>query len=255
MKTAGRVFLENIEEECILKINKPLLVMMRHGQSEWNRNNLFTGWVDVGLSPQGIKEALEGGKQISKIPFDVIYISTLMRAQMTAFLAMSEHSGGKTPIILETKNEKLREWGKVFSEETMKKCIPVHVAWELNERYYGSLQGMDKDEMRTKYGSEQVKIWRRSYAIPPPDGESLEMTSQRTLSYFHKTIVPHLEKGENIYISAHGNSLRSIIMYLDQLSEEEVLQLEVPTGEPLCYSFEENSWTREDVDACQKRYT
>ena len=188
----------------------PLLVMMRHGQSEWNKNNLFTGWVDIGLSPKGVKEALEGGKRISKIPLDVIYISTLMRAQMTAFLAMSEHSEGKTPVIIHPENQRLKEWGKVFSEETMKNCTPVHVAWELNERYYGELQGMNKEETRKKYGAKQVKIWRRSFAIPPPNGESLEMTSQRSIPYFQNSAVSGdvLIKNQgwgNILDKSHGD--------------------------------------------------
>ncbi|MCK4935202.1 MAG: 2,3-bisphosphoglycerate-dependent phosphoglycerate mutase, partial [Simkaniaceae bacterium] len=213
-----------------------------------------TGWVDIGLSPKGVKEAISGGQRIKNIPFDVIYVSTLMRAQMTAFLAMSEHTATKTPVIIHPENAKLASWGKIYSEETKKNCTPVISAWELNERYYGELQGMNKDAARKEYGKDQVKIWRRSFDTPPPNGESLEMTAKRVIPYFQENVMQHLEAQENVFISAHGNSLRAILMHLDQLSKEEVLHLEVPTGEPICYSYDQGHFTKEDVDECQKRY-
>ncbi len=220
------------------------LILMRHGESLWNRANLFTGWVDVPLSPKGIEEALKGGEKIAHLPIDLVYISKLTRAEMTAFLALSKHDEGKTPVLMHPNEEKIGEWGKIYSE---KEILPVYAAWELNERYYGELQGNNKQQMREKYGDEQVQIWRRSYDIPPPGGESLKMTAERTLPYFDLEILPKLRMGKNIFISAHGNSLRSIIMELDDLSEEEVVSLEIPTGEPILYAFENDSLKKLDA--------
>lgn len=224
------------------------LILLRHGKSEWNQKNRFTGWVDVPLSKVGVIEAQKAGQRISKIDFDVIFISTLVRAQMTAMIAMSEHESGKTPVILHQGEGKLAKWGKIYDEKAKANCIPVYAAWEINERMYGELQGLDKDETRAKFGADKVKIWRRSYDTPPPHGESLEMTAERSIPYFKKTILPYLNDGKNVLISAHGNSLRAIVMFLDNLSKEEVLNLEIPTGEPLCYLFEGKSWKREALN-------
>ncbi len=215
----------------------PKLILLRHGASLWNEKNIFTGWVDIPLSSKGIEESFQAGKKIAHIPIDVIYTSTLIRAQMTAMLAMSVHEGEKVPCIVHTEG-KLKEWAEIYSEETKKACIPVHVAWQLNERMYGELQGMNKDEMRKKYGADQVHIWRRSFDVPPPEGESLEMTAARSIPYFQKTIIPMLHQGKNVLISAHGNSLRSIVMFLDKLSKEQVVNLEMATGAPMIYTFE-----------------
>lgn len=220
------------------------LVMMRHGQSEWNKQNLFTGWVDIPLSKEGVQEALEGGKKIAHIPFDVIFVSSLIRAIDTAMLVMSVHSGKKVPYILHPHQGKLESWAKIYSQETEKNCIPVISAWELNERMYGRLQGMNKKEMREKFGEEQVKIWRRSYDVAPPDGESLAMTAARAIPYFQQKIVPYLEQGKTVFVSAHGNSLRAIVMFLDGLSKEQVVSLEIPTGEPLIYEFKDGRSVR-----------
>lgn len=211
------------------------LILLRHGQSKWNELNLFTGWVDVPLSELGIQEALDAGRQIRNIPIDVIFVSSLIRAQMTAMLAMSLHDSGKVPVISHSRQGKLEEWGRIYSDEVEDKTIPVYTAWQLNERMYGELQGLNKKETAEKFGDEQVHIWRRSYDIPPPHGESLEMTAARAIPYFKEHIHPLLEKGKNVFISAHGNSLRAIIMYLDKLSKEEVLRLELPTGLPVIY--------------------
>ncbi|CCB85645.1 2,3-bisphosphoglycerate-dependent phosphoglycerate mutase [Parachlamydia acanthamoebae UV-7] len=221
------------------------LILMRHGQSEWNRLNLFTGWVDIPLSPLGIEEALVGGDRIKDIPIDIIYTTSLMRAQMTAMLAMSRHTSGKTPVILHPGQGKLQEWGKIYSKTAEESCIPVICAWELNERMYGELQGLNKAETAEKFGADQVKIWRRSFDVPPPNGESLEMTAARSIPYFEENILPQLQEGKNVFVSAHGNSLRSIIMYLDQLSREEVLNLELATGEPIFYMFQDGKVIRE----------
>lgn len=223
------------------------LILMRHGQSEWNRLNLFTGWVDIPLCAAGIEEALEGGRKIQNEPIDIIFTSTLIRAQMTALLAMTLHYSGKTPLIIHKEPEFLHEWSAIHSPSTQNNTIPVIAAWELNERMYGELQGSNKKELAELYGAEQVKIWRRSFDIPPPGGESLKMTAERTLPYFEQHIVPCLKKGQNVFVSAHGNSLRSIVMQLDQLGEEEVVQLEIPTGIPIIYSYKNGIMKRSNV--------
>ncbi len=221
------------------------LIMMRHGESEWNKLNQFTGWVDVPLSQKGIEEAINGGKIIKNISIDIIIMSTLIRSQMTAFLAMSQHSSGKVPVVLHENDEKLKEWGKIYSEETLVNTLPCIKSWELNERMYGELQGYNKAKTAEKFGAEQVKVWRRSFSTPPPSGESLEMTAARSIPYFENKVVPFLKEGKNVLISAHGNSLRSILMDLDGLSEEEVVGLEVPTGEPIIYDYENGVFTKE----------
>lgn len=220
----------------------PKLILIRHGQSIWNKKNLFTGWVDIPMSQKGIDEAYKAGEKIKDIPIDVIYTSTLVRAQMTVPICMLNHSSGKIPVFLHPGQGKLEEWSKVYSKETEKNLIPVYQAWELNERMYGELQGLNKDETRKKFGEEQVHIWRRSYDVRPPNGESLEMTAKRTLPYFKNQIEPELKKGKNVMISAHGNSLRSIIMDMTQLTPEEVVKLEIPTGDPLIYTYENGKY-------------
>lgn len=216
---------------------KSKLILLRHGLSQWNKLNLFTGWVDVPLSKEGVEEAFAAGEKIRDIPIDVILTSTLIRAQMTAMLAMIGHSSGKVPVIIHRDDKKLEEWSKIHGPEAEAKTVPVYTSWQLNERMYGDLQGLDKDETRAKYGVEQVKIWRRSYDVPPPNGESLEMTAARSIPYFRKEVIPLLEQGKNVLISAHGNSLRSIIMDLDGLTQHQVLELELPTGVPVFYDF------------------
>ncbi|MCP5492131.1 MAG: 2,3-bisphosphoglycerate-dependent phosphoglycerate mutase [Chlamydiales bacterium] len=225
-------------------MGKSLLVLLRHGQSVWNAKNLFTGWVDIPLSQKGIQEALNAGKAIQHIDFQVIYVSSLARAQLTAMLAMSVHDEGRVPCVMHPGEGKLDDWDKSYGDQNL---IPMHVAWELNERMYGKLQGMNKDDARAKFGKEQVHTWRRSFATPPPDGESLKDTADRTLPYFKKHIMPHLERGENVLISAHGNSLRAILMELDQLSEDEVVQLEVPTGQPICYTYADKTFEKQTL--------
>lgn len=213
------------------------LILMRHGASAWNDKNLFTGWVDVPLSKKGVQEALEGGKRIKDEPIDVIFTSTLIRAIMTAMLALNEHHSGKVPVIMHPGEGKLEAWSQIWGEQAKAETIPTFRAWELNERMYGQLQGLNKDETRAKFGAEQVHIWRRSYDVAPPEGESLELTAQRTLPYFEKVIVPYLAHGKNVLIAAHGNSLRSIIMKLKGLTKEEVVALELATGVPLIYEY------------------
>lgn len=226
------------------KSSEAALILIRHGESLWNEKNLFTGCVDVPLTKKGVEEAIEAGKRISNIPVDMIYTSALIRAQMTAMLAMTQHRRKKVPIIMHNESEQARAWSEVFSEETKKQSIPVIAAWQLNERMYGELQGLNKQETADRYGKEQVHEWRRSYDIPPPNGESLEMCAERAVAYFREHIEPQLLSGKHVMIAAHGNSLRSIIMYLDKLTSQEVISLELSTGIPMLYIFKEGKFIR-----------
>lgn len=228
--------------DLVVKMSK--LILMRHGQSQWNLANIFTGWVDIPLSTKGIEESLEGGDKISHEPIDIIFTSTLIRAQMTAMLAMTRHSSGKVPVILHTEQGKMNEWAKIYDEKTQNSIIPVICAWEINERMYGELQGVNKAELANRFGAEQVQIWRRSFDVAPPNGESLKMTAERSIPYFEKTILPHLIKGQNVFVVAHGNSLRSIIMDLDGLSSEQVIKLELATGEPVVYEYQNQKFIK-----------
>jgi 2,3-bisphosphoglycerate-dependent phosphoglycerate mutase len=187
------------------------LVLLRHGESQWNLENRFTGWVDVPLSPKGIEEAKQAGEKLCGFTFDRAFTSVLSRA-----------------------NETLR----IVLETTGQPTIPIEKDKALNERMYGDLQGLNKAETAKKYGDAQVKIWRRSYDVKPPGGESLKDTAERALPYYEKMIRPYLLKGETVIIAAHGNSLRALVMELDQLSKEEVLELNIPTGAPLLYEFD-----------------
>jgi 2,3-bisphosphoglycerate-dependent phosphoglycerate mutase len=189
------------------------LVIFRHGQSQWNLENKFTGWVDVPLSPKGIQEAKDAGLKLRPFKFDFAYASDLKRAQDT--LKLSLESAGHP--VVETVYDKA-----------------------LNERMYGDLQGLDKGETAKKYGEEQVKIWRRSFDIAPPNGESLKDTAERVIPYFEKEIVPKLKAGKNIVIAAHGNSLRALIMHLEKMSPAEILEFEIGTGVPRLYELDSN---------------
>ncbi len=196
-------------------MNSRNLILVRHGQSEWNSKNLFTGWKDPGLTELGVKEAKDAGILIANkgILFDLMYTSMLTRAQKTGDLILREMRHPEITII---KNE------------------------ALNERNYGSLAGLNKDDARKKWGDDQVHIWRRSFDIPPPDGESLKDTAERVLPYFKSEIMPKVIEGSSILIAAHGNSLRSLIMDLDSISSEEIVNLEIPTGAPIQYIFNED---------------
>ena len=227
---------------------------MRHGQSMWNAAGLFTGWVDVPLSNKGIEEAIDGGKKIAEYDIDEVHVSTLIRAQMTAMIALAQNNHGKTPVfqyngpsdVSNTSQNEARmiEWAQIRGDAGSTSILPVHVSWQLNERMYGDLQGLNKDATREQYGAEQVHIWRRSYDVPPPNGESLELTANRTIPYLENNIIPQLSNGKNLFVAAHGNSLRSIIMSIESLTKEQVLSLEVPTGVPIIYQFQENSWIK-----------
>ena len=191
------------------------LILVRHGQSEWNQKNIFTGWENPGLTQQGREEAKLAGILINnlEIKFNYLFTSALVRAQLTG------------SIILDNVNQ---ENVKIIKNKA------------LNERYYGDLQGLNKDECRNKWGEDQVQIWRRSYTVGPPGGESLKETGERVMPYFLNEIFPLILKGGNIIVSAHGNSLRSLIKYLDKLSSEEIVKLEIPTGSPIHYLFDDD---------------
>lgn len=223
----------------------PQLVLLRHGESVWNRMNVFTGWVDVPLSPKGIEEALSAGDMIAPIEFDRVYVSTLVRAMQTALLALSRSKNTRYPYVFHPETGKTGEWSEIYREETMRLGLPVVTDWRLNERYYGKLQGKNKQETAREYGDEQVKLWRRSYSVRPPEGESLSDTAERTWPFFEEKIWPDLRAGRNVLVSAHGNSLRSIVMHLDHLTQEEVLELEIPTGVPMVYFLEAGELVRQ----------
>jgi 2,3-bisphosphoglycerate-dependent phosphoglycerate mutase len=187
-----------------------VLVLVRHGESEWNKLNLFTGWRDPDLTETGIEEAHRAGKLLKKegYVFDIAFTSALKRAQHTLDIILGE----------------LGQQGlKTIKDQAV------------NERHYGDLCGLNKDDARKKWGEEQVHIWRRSYDVPPPGGESLKDTAARVLPYYESTILPQVLAGKNVLVSAHGNSLRALIMQLDKLSPEEILKLNLPTGEPYVY--------------------
>jgi|JI9StandDraft_1071089.scaffolds.fasta_scaffold02040_11 2,3-bisphosphoglycerate-dependent phosphoglycerate mutase len=217
------------------------LVLLRHAESVWNKKNIFTGWVNVGLSKEGALAALLAGKKIANLEFDAAFVSSLIRAQMTVFLALAESHSLKTPVLV---SESLEE--QVKNAEVRKNLLPVYPEEALNERHYGDLQGQNKDAIKKEYGEEAFQKWRRGYDTPPPNGESLKMTIERVLPFFKEKILPHMERGETLLIGAHGNTLRGIIMYLTGLSEKEVASLEVAMAEPLIYAYERGKW-REDA--------
>ena len=196
----------------------PRLILVRHGQSVWNASNRFTGWTDVDLSAQGVEEAEEAGRELSAIRIDVVHTSDLVRAQRTAEIIMrhNEASDG----------------------------VPTKYDWRLNARHYGALQGLNKAETAEKHGAEQVHVWRRSFDVAPPEGESLEMTAERTIPYFTEEIVQDLADDKSVLVSAHGNSLRSIVMHIEGISPEDIVSLEIPTGEPIHYEYEGGPITR-----------
>jgi 2,3-bisphosphoglycerate-dependent phosphoglycerate mutase len=200
-----------------------LLVLVRHGQSEWNLKNLFTGWRDVDLTEKGIEEARTAGRKLKAqgLQFDVAVTSALKRAQRTLDFILDELGQKNLPIIRDQ---------------------------ALNERDYGDLVGMNKDDARKKWGDEQVLQWRRSYDVPPPGGESLKDTVARTLPYFIQEILPRVLRGERTLVAAHGNSLRALVMVLERLSPEQILKRELGTGVPIIYRLNADATTASTVD-------
>lgn len=214
-----------------------ILVLIRHGQSAWNLENRFTGWVDVPLSKKGIEEAISAGKKLKDFEFDSMYVSHMLRAIQTLHYILIESNSKKTPIIYH-EEKKIHDWEHHNSEPNSE--IPIYMSVDLAERYYGDLQGLNKQKTREKYGNEKVHLWRRSFDINPPNGESLKDTCLRTIPYFIKHILKDLKKNKTVLVSAHGNSLRSITMYIEKISEEEIPNVEIPTGVPIVYTFINN---------------
>lgn len=199
----------------------PNLITVRHGQSIWNLENRFTGWTDIDLSPKGIEEANQAGEKLKGYKFDIAFTSVLIRAKRTL------------DIILEIIKQK---------------DIPIEYDKALNERMYGDLQGLNKDETREKFGAEQVHLWRRSYDVAPPGGESLKDTAARVIPYWENRIMPELRAGKNVLISAHGNSLRALVKFLENLSDDDIVKTEIPTGVPKLYVLDK------DLNVCDKKY-
>lgn len=200
---------------------KSKLVLVRHGQSEWNAKNLFTGWKDPKLTDLGIQEAIKAGDLLEtrNLKFDLMFTSDLFRAQET---------------------------GRLILEQMNHADIQIIKDQSLNERNYGDLAGLNKDEAREKWGEEQVHIWRRSFDVPPPGGESLKNTAERVLPYFEHEIMPKVKEGLNILVAAHGNSLRALVMELEKISSEEIVKLEIATGDPLTYEYSDGEFVRID---------
>jgi 2,3-bisphosphoglycerate-dependent phosphoglycerate mutase len=222
------------------------LILLRHGESVWNSKNLFTGWVDVPLSQQGIQEAIKAGETLAHIHFDIVFTSVQIRAMETALLALAQSHSDKSPVLIHSEGE-MEAWGKIYDQGMAQNIIPIYSNIHLNERYYGELQGKNKTLTAKKYGEEQVLQWRRSYATPPPNGESLKDTAERTIPFFKESILPQLAAGNNVLVSAHGNSLRSIIMFIENMSEKEIVTVEIPTGHPLFYEFNNGKLTKQNV--------
>ena len=195
------------------------LVLIRHGQSEWNKKNLFTGWKDPKLTARGVEEAIKAGDELkgSGYSFDKMYTSELFRAQET---------------------------GRIILDRMGLDSIEVIKDLSLNERNYGDLAGLNKDDARKKWGEDQVHIWRRSFDVPPPGGESLKDTAERVLPYFKQNIIPQLAEGLNILVAAHGNSLRALVMEIEKISPDEIVKIEIATGVPLVYKYSENEIER-----------
>src|SRR5271163_4736609 len=204
-------------------MSERLLVLVRHGQSEWNLKNLFTGWRDVGLTEKGIKEARAAGQKLKArgLRFDVAFTSALVRAQHTLDLAI---------------------------EEMGQKSIPVFKDQTLNERDYGDLVGLNKDDARKRWGDDQVHVWRRSYDVAPPGGESLRDTAARVLPYYIQEILPRVLRGQRVLVTAHGNSLRALVMVLDRLGPKEIVARELATGVPMIYRLNADATVAERQD-------
>lgn len=225
------------------------LILTRHGQSLWNAENKFTGWVDVPLSEQGRAEATIASCKLKDYRVRVCFTSMLFRAIETAVIILTEVDDicdGRTPIIKhDIDDEDWHGWDQYNGDPEQE--LPVYSTAILDERYYGDLQGLDKTKTVAKFGSEQVQLWRRSYNVAPPGGESLGDTVKRTLPFFRDRILKHLMSGDNVLIVAHGNSLRSIIKQLENLSEQEIVKVELGTAVPIVYDIDSNGQVTDKV--------
>ena len=216
-------------------MNLATMVLVRHGQSQWNLENRFTGWMDIPLSVIGNKEATSAGKKLRNMRFDIIYISHLLRAIQTLHYILLELQDKRIPIIYH-EEQRIHNWEHYSGDRNNE--IPIYQSVDLAERYYGDLQGLNKAETIKKFGDHQVHLWRRSYDINPPNGESLKDTCERTIPYYKNHILPELQAGKTVLIVAHGNSLRSIIKYVENISDKDIPNVEIPTGVPIIYTFD-----------------
>lgn len=216
------------------------LILIRHGQSAWNAANKFTGWVDVPLSKQGLAEAEIAATKLKGYAIDICFTSLLIRAIQTALICLVESDAamlqGKSPVIHHAADDPDWHGWDAHTGDAAEE-IPVFPSQALDERFYGDLQGLNKAETARKYGDDQVRLWRRSYAVRPPGGESLADTVARTVPYFQSRILTHVKAGETVLVSAHGNSLRAIIMHLEKLSADEIPLVELATGVPIVYEI------------------
>ena len=222
------------------------LVLIRHGQSVWNAQNRFTGWVDVPLAAKGWQEAEAAGRELAEMKFDAAYTSHLQRAICTLQMVLRFNSASPTPIFLPADGTVPQESYVPGDNE-----LPVHIhCTELAERHYGDLQGLNKDEVLAEHGPEQFKIWRRGFDTPPPNGESLKDTCDRVVPYFQANIEPLLKADKSVLIAAHGNSLRALTKYLEVISDEEIVSVEIPTGTPIIYqlSQQDSGWKVEQKE-------
>lgn len=214
-----------------------MLILVRHGESRWNIDNKFTGWVDVPLTEIGVHEALITAEKLSDIAIDVAFTSKLVRAQETLLLILAHQN--KTGIFLHNKGKE-KTWskhGKGLGKAFEAHELPIYSSDTLNERYYGKLQGMNKNVARRRWGEEQVHLWRRSYDLRPPGGESLKDVYKRSVPYFQRNILPLVKQGKNVIISAHGNSLRALIKHIEQISDTNIPHLELELGKPIIYQW------------------
>lgn len=220
-----------------------LLVLVRHGESRWNLANRFQGWVDVSLSDNGVKEANVCALHCRPYRFDCAFTSRLERAHQTLHIVLSKQ--GRTSIIQHTGKSSHRPGWVKRSNLLRNDDLPVYMDDSLNERYYGDLQGMNKEEAEKKYGFEQVLSWRRGYKDRPPKGESLKQVFERTVPYFARTILPRVKRGEHVLITAHGNSLRAIIKHIGGIDDEQIADIDLPQAKPIVYRYTKGIWKHE----------
>lgn len=244
-----------VDVSCDRMYDHPTLVLMRHGESMWNDLKLFTGDVDIPLTEKGVMEAIAGGKSVADIDFGMIFTSRLMRSKQTALLAMTQNVHKGVPVIIrggyhgngQTGDEnrlRLRAAAAQALKQAECRMIPVYADPALNERCYGDLQGLNKEQAEKTFGQELVKKWRRSHDTRPPKGESLKDTWKRTLGFFMATVEPRLAEGKNVLVVAHGNVLRCIISYLCELEEEEMLRLQIATAVPYAFTYDGESFAQ-----------
>lgn len=227
------------------------LILIRHGESVWNTRSVFTGWIDVPLTQSGIIEAAKAGHAVAGTDIDVVYTSALVRAMQTALIVLLGAQQKRTPYMIHNIFDRYSRRYHKLNKDIADNMIPVYRCWQLNERYYGELQGHSKSRIAELFGVEKVLSWRRGYRARPPKGESLRDTARRTMPFFNRNIMRELRAGKNVLISAHANSLRSIIMNLDNLSEEQVACLEIDTAKPIVYNFDGKNMVREQTSAPQ----